>query len=86
MNTTQPDYSTMSIAAIAGVIQRDWKNVNFAAKPYLQAMQSLTTVQDKYFNDDGISVVGYFLCNARSWTSETAKAVKAELNRRLGRK
>lgn len=30
-----------TISAIASQIQSDWKNVNYAAKPYLAAMRDL---------------------------------------------
>lgn len=69
--------------AIAGVIERDWKNVNFAAKPYLNAMGSLSSLSSKYGADSGRTIVLYFLSNAASWRGEVAKAVKKELNRRL---
>jgi hypothetical protein len=36
---------------IASEIRRDWKNVNFAAKPYLSAMASLNDITDKYMSD-----------------------------------
>ena len=57
-------YIMQSISTIAREISREWKNVNYAAKPYLQAMHSLDTVNDKYYQDDARSVVSYFLCNA----------------------
>jgi hypothetical protein len=36
-----------------------------------------------YICDDWQSVVSYFLANAGTWRGERAKAIKAELNRRL---
>jgi hypothetical protein len=35
-----------NISEIAAEIRRDWKKVNYAAAPYLQAMQCLNTMQD----------------------------------------
>lgn len=67
------------ISEIAIEIKMDWKKVNFAAKPYLDAMLSLKTIEDKYYFDDARSIVTYFLCNASSWRGEKAKAIKAEL-------
>ena len=64
---------------IAREIKRDWAKVNYAAKPYLDAMACLDSVRDKYYFDSGDSVVRYFLANAGSWRGETAKRVKAEL-------
>jgi len=73
----------LSIRDIANVVYRDWKKVNFAAAPYLAAMMCMESVNDYYGEDSGKSVVLYFLSNARSWRGETAKAVKAELNKRV---
>jgi hypothetical protein len=64
---------------IAQEIKRDWKNVNFAAKPYLEAMGQLDKITDKYMYDSAVSVVLYFLSNASSWKGDKAKKIKAEL-------
>lgn len=68
-----------TISAIAKEIRRDWKNVNYAAIPYLQAMYSMEHASDDYGADSGKSIILYFLSNASSWRGETAKRVKAEL-------
>ena len=68
---------------IAREIRKDWKNINYAAKPYLDAMFSLSSIKDHYGNDDAKSIVLYFLSNAGSWRGETAKRVKAELKQML---
>jgi len=68
-----------SISVIAREISKDWKNVNYAARPYLNAMYSLDKITDNYIMDDGKSVVLYFLSNAGSWRGETAKRIKKEL-------
>lgn len=68
---------------IASQISHDWKNVNYAAKPYLQAMADLDSINDKYILDPGSSIVAYFLSNASSWKGEKAKEIKAQLNRML---
>jgi len=65
---------------IAREIRRDWgAKVNYAAKPYLEAMSSLELITDNYIQDSGKSVVLYFLANAGTWRGEVAKRVKAEL-------
>lgn len=64
---------------IATEISDDWKKVNYAAIPYLEAMQSLDSIEDKYIMDSGRSIVAYFLCNASSWRGTKAKEIKAEL-------
>ena len=85
--TQQPDYSKMSISEIASVIRKDWrtqgKGINFGAKPYLEAMQWLSSVSENYGADSGKSIVAYFLSNAATWKGETAKAIKKELNKRI---
>jgi hypothetical protein len=64
---------------IAREIRRDWKKVNFAAVPYLNAMASMGDIRDNYGYDSGKSVVLYFLGNAGTWRGDVAKRVKAEL-------
>lgn len=75
---------TNNISQIAAIIAQDWKKVNFAAKPYLQAMFSLNTLEDDYGNESAASVVRYFLSNAGSWRGEVAKQVKAKLKEIIG--
>jgi hypothetical protein len=64
---------------IAKEIKKDWKNVYFGAKPYLDAMATLDNVSDNYGWDSGKSIVNYFLANAATWRGDTAKRIKAEL-------
>ena len=68
-----------SIRSIALDIRKEWAKVNYAAKPYLDAMMELNCINDKYYNDSAKSVVLYFLSNASSFSGERAKALKAEL-------
>jgi hypothetical protein len=72
-----------SLNVIANEITTDWKKVNYAAVPYLQAMVGLQSITDTYYQDSARSVVLYFLCNAGTWRGETAKRVKAELNKMI---
>ena len=67
------------ISTIAREIAADWKNINYAALPYLNAMYSLNDVNDTYGMDSAKSIVIYFLGNAQSWRGTVAKAIKAEL-------
>jgi hypothetical protein len=78
--------SDMTVSQISDLIRKDWKNVYFGAVPYLDAMSSLETVNDNYGMDSGKSIVAYFLSNATQWRGENAKAVKAELNKRIKNK
>jgi len=69
-----------SLQAIANEIWADWRKVNYAAAPYLDAMATMQSVQDDYGYDSGKSVVRYFLANATTWRGETARRIKKELN------
>ncbi len=51
------DYSEMTIAQIAQAIYNDWKKVYFGAVPYLEAMATLQSVKDNYFQDSGTSIL-----------------------------
>lgn len=68
-----------TISVIASEIDSDWKKVNYAARPYLDAMYSLNNISDSYYLDSGEGVVLRFLVNAGTWRGETAKRVKLEL-------
>jgi len=67
------------IYKIAADIEANWPKVNYAARPYLDAMHSIDSINDMYYCDTAKSVIAYFLCNARSFTGEIAKAIKLEL-------
>jgi hypothetical protein len=64
---------------IAREIKKDWQKVYFGAVPYLQAMQTLDSIDDNYGMDSAKSIVNYFLANASTWRGEVAKRIKAEL-------
>lgn len=69
-------------------IRNDWRKdgkprINFAAVPYLEAMDTLTLITDKHGADDAKYIITYFLSNATSWRGEVAKKIKAELNAML---
>lgn len=67
------------IYVIAQEIENTWPKVNYAARPYLDAMHSLNSIDDNYGYVSGKSVVLYFLANAGTWRGEDAKRIKAEL-------
>jgi hypothetical protein len=72
--------TTRPLHEIAREIRKDWgAKVYFGAKPYLDAMASLDSVDDNYGWDSGKTIVLYFLGNASTWRGETAKRIKAEL-------
>jgi hypothetical protein len=74
-----------SLHTIAREIHDDWINVNYGAKPYLEAMAMGKDVtrdnikQRKFYLDSYSSVVRYFLANAASWRGDKAKQIKNEL-------
>ena len=72
-----------SIREIASEIEADWAKVNYAARPYLDAMYSLESVSDKVLSDSAHTVITYFLSNASTWRGEKARAIKAELKEML---
>ena len=82
---TQSDLKTVAISDIATIIRKDWVktkgSVNYAAKPYLDAMLRMNKITDNYGADDGKSIVLYFLCNASTWQGTVAKTIKLHLNK-----
>lgn len=72
---------------IAAEVEKDWspvgKGVNYAARPYLDAMKTLDLIGENYICDPGSSIVAYFLSNANTWRGDVAKRVKKELNTML---
>lgn len=84
MTATQTEVRPLSV--IAADIRKNWPKVYFGAKPYLDAMASLTKVSDNYGFDSGQSIVMYFLSNASTWRGEEAKRIKKELKAMIGQK
>jgi hypothetical protein len=72
--------ATRPLYEVAEEIRKDWKNIYFGAKPYLDAMSCLESINDNYGWDSGKSIVLYFLANASSWRGEIARRIKKELN------
>ncbi len=71
---------TRPISRIALEIYIEWDNVYYAARPYLNAMTSLETVDDRYDQDSAADIIRYFLANARFWRGDVARRIKKELN------
>ena len=82
-----PGLGKMTLSQIAAVIYDDHqmqkRQVNYAAKPYLEALSTLQHIDDNYMQDSGASIVAYLLGNLTTWKGDVARAVKKELNRRL---
>lgn len=76
-----------AINQIARDIANDWntigKGVNPYAKPYLEALLEVESINDNYYLDSADSVVRYFLANASTYRGAKAKEYKAELKAQL---
>jgi hypothetical protein len=71
--------ATRPLYAIAQEVRSDWTKPYFGAVPYLEALESLDSVNSHYGADTAKDMVIYFLSNATSWRGDTARRVKAEL-------
>lgn len=79
------EIATRTISQIAKEIKQDGgSKINYAARPYLDAMSYLGNTNDMYGADTAKSIVLYFLSNASSYRGETAKALKKELKQMFG--
>lgn len=74
---------TRTLSVIAREVRQDWKKVYFGARPYLDAMSTMTSARDNYGLDSGEEIVLRFLGNASTWRGETARRIKAELKAML---
>jgi hypothetical protein len=74
-NMTEPRL----ISTIAADIKSNWANVNYAAKPYLDAMSTIDYIDDSYYCEEARDIVTRFLSNARAFRGPEAKRIKAEL-------
>ena len=79
LKTESNKMQNRQINEIAAEIKSDWKKVNFGAVPYLEAMQSINSINENYGLDSAKSVVTYFLANATTWRGENARRIKKEL-------
>ena len=70
---------TRPLHEIAADIRYNWERPYFGDEPYLDAMGTLNTIEDNFFEDSAKSVVLYFLANANTWRGEAARRIKAEL-------
>lgn len=76
-----------TLKAIAADISTEWgAKVNFAAKPYLEALHSLEQITDSYGADNAEGIVRYFLSNASQFKGARARELKEELRAHLPRR
>ena len=76
--------SVRPLYEIAREIKKDWKNIYFGARVYLDAMAKLDSINDQFgFGGDETysakETVRYFLFNASKWRGEKAREIKKEL-------
>jgi hypothetical protein len=50
------------------------------AKPYINAMLELRSIEDRYYLDSGYEICLRARCNLTNWRGERARALKAELD------
>lgn len=79
----KPVTEVRPLNVIAADIAQHWPKVNYAAKPYLDALFYLHSMTDTYVCDPADHIVRYFLANAGTWRGEDAKRIKAELKSML---
>jgi hypothetical protein len=77
--------ATRPLSVIAREIRQDWgAKMYFGAKPYVEAMSCLNSINDNYGMDSAKSIVLYFLSNASTWRGTKAKEIKIELKKLVG--
>lgn len=79
-----PTTTHRPIHEIAADIHDAWPKPYFGAVPYLEAMVSLATIDDSYYQDDARSILIYFISNASTFRGPVAKALKLELKQIAG--
>jgi hypothetical protein len=81
------DLRDAGLQRIVALIYNDWGDtIDPYATQYLNALDvnDCETLDDPVGNETAEVQVRYFLSNASAWRGPTARAVKAELRRRLG--
>lgn len=76
--------SVRPLYEIAREIKADWKNIYFGARPFLDEMAQLKSINDQYEHYGGTvesakEIIRYFLLNASTWRGEKAREIKKEL-------
>lgn len=69
--------------AIAADIRASWPSPYYGAVPYLDALSTLTSIDESYYDDDAETVVRYLLANLSTFRGEAARSIKAELKAAL---
>lgn len=74
-----------TLTEIADDIIRTWGHdrIYYAARPYVDAMAALDSIDDPYLHDTGEDIVRRFLLNATYWRGPDARRIKFELRSML---
>lgn len=72
------------ISTIAREIKKYWPKPHYSAKPYLDAMMDMDTIDDMVLHETGKDIVTRFIGNASTWRGPDAKRIKAELKEMVG--
>ena len=85
---TATDLRSATETEIVDLIRTDWRTMSASSRAYYDAMLDqnalgLSWVTDAYYADGRGEIAYRFLGDATSWRGETARAVKAEMKRRL---
>lgn len=85
MNTTATATKNQprTLHEIAADIRRNWKDIRFNAKPYVDAMSQIFSAEPNapYLAENAKGVVTGFLANAGTWRGAEAKRIKEELRK-----
>ena len=87
---TQKNIERASLGQLANMIQDDLdeqgKKLYFGAVPYIDALSTMDSMDDRYGADSAQSIVAYTLSNLSTYKGAKARAIKAELKKRLDAK
>jgi hypothetical protein len=85
MNNAHGDLSETNLRQLLAIILDDWETISPDAATYLYALDAhdCEVLSDPVGNETAELQVRYFLANAGGWRGPVARAVKAELPRRL---
>jgi hypothetical protein len=82
------DLTALDLQDLVAMVYADWDHVNPYAASYLNAMDvnDCHQLDDPVGNETAEIQIRYLLTHAAGWRGPTARAVKAELRRRLERR
>lgn len=82
---TEDDLRELDLQGLIAIVYEDWPAMGVTPRTYLDALDrwDCRTLADAVGNEDAETQVRYFLSFAGPWRGAVARAVKAELRRRL---